>query len=218
MSTIYVGWDDGTYLYHHGIKGMKWGERRFQNEDGSLTEEGRKRYGVGEASGGGLYSRVRNAGMSRREAKIDKKYNKKLERLKEFKKTDHDSWEPYKESGISTKNGKMLITAKEVKQYQKEQDKAYDKMIAKLEMKYKHQKQALNIEKNMSNGEHFTKRLLGNDGFTAGSKSYAALVESGMSKRGATVATWMLGATGGTILANARNAKADRQALKKKFG
>lgn len=27
-------------LYHHGIKGQKWGVRRYQNEDGSLTEEG----------------------------------------------------------------------------------------------------------------------------------------------------------------------------------
>lgn len=31
-------------LYHHGIKGQKWGIRRFQNEDGSLTEAGRERY------------------------------------------------------------------------------------------------------------------------------------------------------------------------------
>ena len=38
---------DGV-LYHHGIKGQKWGERRFQNEDGSLTPEGRERYGYGE--------------------------------------------------------------------------------------------------------------------------------------------------------------------------
>ena len=31
-------------LYHHGVKGMKWGIRRYQNADGSLTNEGRLRY------------------------------------------------------------------------------------------------------------------------------------------------------------------------------
>lgn len=31
-------------LYHHGIKGQKWGVRRFQNKDGSLTDEGKRRY------------------------------------------------------------------------------------------------------------------------------------------------------------------------------
>jgi hypothetical protein len=31
-------------LYHAGIKGMKWGVRRYQNKDGSLTPEGKKRY------------------------------------------------------------------------------------------------------------------------------------------------------------------------------
>ena len=35
-----------TYeLQHHGIKGMKWGKRRFQNADGTLTSLGRFRYG-----------------------------------------------------------------------------------------------------------------------------------------------------------------------------
>ena len=31
-------------LYHHGIKGQQWGIRRYQNPDGSLTPDGRKRY------------------------------------------------------------------------------------------------------------------------------------------------------------------------------
>lgn len=38
-------------LYHHGIKGQKWGIRRFQNKDGSLTPEGEKRYADGAKEG-----------------------------------------------------------------------------------------------------------------------------------------------------------------------
>lgn len=38
------------YISHFGVKGMKWGIRRYQNRDGSLTPEGRKRYGRSEDS------------------------------------------------------------------------------------------------------------------------------------------------------------------------
>ena len=46
MSNYYL--DDGNfvsedYLCHYGVRGMKWGIRRYQNPDGSLTSEGRKK-------------------------------------------------------------------------------------------------------------------------------------------------------------------------------
>ena len=35
---------DNNHLYHHGIKDQRWGVRRYQNKDGTLTPEGKKRY------------------------------------------------------------------------------------------------------------------------------------------------------------------------------
>lgn len=43
MSEYYVNREGDTYLEHHGIKGQKWGVRRFQRPDGTLTPAGRRR-------------------------------------------------------------------------------------------------------------------------------------------------------------------------------
>ena len=46
MADYYIAVDENgqAYLAHHGILGQKWGIRRYQNDDGSLTEAGKARY------------------------------------------------------------------------------------------------------------------------------------------------------------------------------
>lgn len=66
------------FIAHHGIKGQKWGQRRYQNSDGSLTAEGRKRYGVGpalknagSAAGRAIGKAVRKATGRQTDAELD---------------------------------------------------------------------------------------------------------------------------------------------------
>ena len=66
--TYYIGaMPVGDHLEHHGIKGMRWGQRRFQNDDGSLTAAGRLRYGYGQARAWGQRT-AKNASRSANKA------------------------------------------------------------------------------------------------------------------------------------------------------
>lgn len=47
-----------SVLYHHGIKGQKWGVRRYQNTDGTWTDAGKKRYGNSDGSSTGASSKT----------------------------------------------------------------------------------------------------------------------------------------------------------------
>lgn len=67
--------DYNAQLYHHGVKGQKWGVRRYQNKDGSLTPAGKKRYKsddldkkLGEAKN--------NREVQKVSRKLEKQYNK----------------------------------------------------------------------------------------------------------------------------------------------
>lgn len=77
-------------LYHHGIKGQKWGVRRFQNKDGSLTALGKKRLSSpsekksGDGLGGKIKTSIANKQASRQKKKAEKQA--KEEALKEERK------------------------------------------------------------------------------------------------------------------------------------
>ena len=71
MATAFTDWE-GTCLAHHGIKGQKWGVRRFQNPDGTLTELGKRREQKN------TYKSLRSAAKESRNSKSLIERNKKL--------------------------------------------------------------------------------------------------------------------------------------------
>lgn len=83
---------NGEFLEHYGIPGQKWGVRRYQNEDGTLTVSGKKRYGekgpnIREKSGRKYAKDVTNAlnkldqNRSENEYAVEKRQNR-IDRLK----------------------------------------------------------------------------------------------------------------------------------------
>lgn len=100
----------GNYdLAHHGILGMKWGIRRFQNKDGSLTEAGKKRLNKKYDANRNNYS------------KKDIKSWKRDDEGRIIREPDYYKWAEVKRLELKAQNNK-----KSVEQQEKELKQAYD--------------------------------------------------------------------------------------------
>ena len=62
--------NEGSYLAHHGVKGQRWGVRRFQNPDGSITEKGKRRMKTLQGKSDKL-----DAKIDRNKIKVESKLN-----------------------------------------------------------------------------------------------------------------------------------------------
>lgn len=88
MSDYYIAIPHDDYVVHHGVLGQKWGVRRYQNDDGTLTAEGRARYGSDATSVGrhNMYKQIGRLKNPTETRKVISKIDKEAKRTKEYKR------------------------------------------------------------------------------------------------------------------------------------
>ena len=167
---------NSNYLMHHGILGQKWGIRRYQNEDGTLTDAGKKRYGAESVD------KINTAlGAQRRLNDVDKAiaYNKKDMR-KSKKQMDK----------LELKSSRQAIKAPSEKE---------DKKSKKIADKFQAAKDKNKVAQDyIKKGESETWKIMGNQAERGNSVIGTQTMRLTMSKGEAAI-TGLFAANGGVL-------------------
>lgn len=106
-------------LYHHGIIGQKWGVRRFQNSNGSLTAEGRQRYSKSGLTQQETNTVLNEAGNIARNSSNASKSMTKIKKSEEAKKREKEKTEedaPKKVEEMSDKELREFLNRYDMEQ------------------------------------------------------------------------------------------------------
>ena len=158
-------------LQHSGIKGMHWHERRYQNEDGTLTEEGKKRYSKAKSSFDKADAKAAKY-RSKAEAK-EKKYEPKIQKAQ--MKAERAKVKAYKNvslAGLSDFDKQIKYNS-----MPERQKKRYNKQMVKVgraetkvsRLQYKSDKLNYKADKYLNKGQKIADKLardFENDGST----------------------------------------------------
>lgn len=134
-----------TYLVHFGIKGQKWGDRRYQNEDGTLTPEGKRRYGkLDRMSDERLYKTLKKEIRRKRSKDLGwynkwlsgepiGQYSKKLREERDLKEKEYKNSDAYKKWNAKYKRFERYH---EENDYRSDNyDKQFDKIMSQMPKK-----------------------------------------------------------------------------------
>lgn len=165
-------------LYHHGVKGQRWGIRRYQNKDGSLTAYGKKRYAKELAKLEAEKKRVRQYEQTAKKmSKLDD-MRKDLDERKKALKPD-DGPEPVKQQKVQSAPQKRKLSELSNEEIQAKIDRM------NLENKYKELAQAridAVSKKEVSKGRKFAEEVLTNAGKNIATQTAAWALGTGVNK------------------------------------
>ena len=167
-----------TELYHHGVKGQRWGVRRYQNKDGSLTAYGKKRYAKELAKLEAEKKRVRQQEQTAKKIKKLDDMRKDIDERKKALNPDDtpESAKRQKAPSVPKKRKLSELSNEEIQA-------KIDRM--NLENKYKELAQAqidAVSKKEVSKGRKFTEEVLEKAGKNIATQAAAWAMGTGVNK------------------------------------